>query len=335
MGESVRRFALNLLTVSGTAILLALLALPALTVSTERVATVVPSHARLFGVYVDPWHVGEWSDAVGVRPNLIAKFEAFSRRRSADKFLRRLERDGVSRALVSWEPWKPVPARLGAARQAQLQPGYSNAAIAAGSQDSYIEQFARSLARFDGVVYLRYAHEMNGFWYPWSTDADAYVRAWRHLARLVRAQGAHNVRFVWSVNPNLYELPAAWLRNARRYWPGARYVDLVGSTMIDFGGAKDYTVGRFEPRLTALHETFRRPLLLTEVNTQHDGRVEWLHDLRSLLQRRPFIRGLAWSQLPSRGQAQRRQAVGDVNWDVTEDGNAAGALREIARGDSS
>jgi mannan endo-1,4-beta-mannosidase len=333
MEASVRRFALNLLTVSGTAILLALLALPALTVGTQRVATVVPSHA-LFGVYVDPWHVGEWSDAVGVRPNLIAKFEAFSRRRSADKFLRRVEHDGVSRALVSWEPWKPVPARLGAERQAQSQRGYTNAEIAAGAQDAYIAQFARSLARFNGIVYLRYAHEMNGFWYPWSTDAAAYVRAWRHVTRLVRAQGAANVRFVWSANPNLYEPPAVWLRNATRYWPGRSYVDLVGSTMINFGGAKDYSVARFEPRLTALHEIFRRPLLLTEVNTQHDGRVEWLHDLRSLLQRRAFIRGLAWSQLPSRGQVQRRQSVGNVNWDVTEDRDGAGALREIARGES-
>ena len=32
-------------------------------------------------------------------------------------------------------------------------------------------RFARSLARFPGTVYLRYAHEMNGYWYPWSRDA--------------------------------------------------------------------------------------------------------------------------------------------------------------------
>ncbi|HEX6712734.1 MAG TPA: glycosyl hydrolase [Thermoleophilaceae bacterium] len=330
----MRRLALNLLTVSGTAVLLVLLTLPALRATTQRVAAVVPPDGRLFGVYVDPWHIDGWTERVGARPNLVAKFEAFSRRRSADKFLRRLERDGVMRAMVSWEPWKPVPARLGARRQAQAQPGYTNAAIAAGAQDAYIAQFARSLARFDGVVYLRYAHEMNGFWYPWSADARAYVRAWRHVVRIVRAQGRGNVRFVWSVNPNLYETRRVWLHGVRRYWPGARYVDLVGSTMIDFGGAKDYTVDRFEPRLIALHRAFRRPLLLTEVNTQHAGRVRWLRDLRSLLQRRPFVRGLAWSQLPSRGQAQRGGLVGDVSWDVTDDGAAAAVLREIALDDS-
>ncbi|MFL5896330.1 MAG: glycosyl hydrolase [Thermoleophilaceae bacterium] len=330
----MRRLALNLLTVSGTALLLALLTLPALSVETQRGATVLPPDGRLFGVYVDPWHTGEWSARVGVRPNLVAKFEAFSRRRSADVFLRRLERDGVRRALVSWEPWKPVPARLGAERQAEAQPGYTNGEIAAGSQDAYIARFARSLAAFRGVVYLRYAHEMNGFWYPWSTDAHAYVRAWRHVVRIVRAQGGGKVRFVWSVNPNLYEARSVWLRNVRRYWPGARYVDLLGSTMIDFGGAKDYTVARFEPRLTALHRAFGRPLLLSEVNTQHAGRVRWLSDLRSLLRRRPFVRGLAWSQLPSRGQAQRGSLVGNLGWDVTDDAAAAAVLRGIARHDS-
>ena len=35
-------------------------------------------------------------------------------------------------------------------------------------------RFARSLARFPGTVYLRYAHEMNGYWYPWSRDPAAY-----------------------------------------------------------------------------------------------------------------------------------------------------------------
>ena len=63
--------------------------------------------------------------------------------------------------------------------------------------------------------------------------------------RLFGVAGARNVRFVWSVNANLYEPEAEWLSNARRYWPGSRYVDAVGSTMIDFGGEKDYTVARF------------------------------------------------------------------------------------------
>ena len=69
-------------------------------------------------------------------------------------------------------------ARVTAALRAQQrpQPGYRNADIAAGAQDPYIRRMAGNLGKFPGTVYLRYAHEMNGFWYPWSHDARG-VRA--------------------------------------------------------------------------------------------------------------------------------------------------------------
>ena len=329
MGAYVRRLALNLLTVNATAVLLVVLALPAWSVRDRRVAVAQPAAGRLFGVYLDPWHADEWAQNVGVRPNLIAKFEAFSRRRTPDRFLRRVERDGVSRVMISWEPWKPVPARLGWQRQAAQQQGYTNRDIAAGAQDAYIRRFARSLASFHGVVYLRYAHEMNGFWYAWSADPVAYVRAWRHVVGIVRA-AAPAVRFVWSVNPSLYQARRPWLGNLARYWPGSSYVDFVGSTMINFGGRKDYTVERFEPALTILRQTFHKPIVLTEVNTARDGRVGWLEDLRRLLRPRPWIRALVWSQLPSRGQVQQGDIAGDLSWDVARDRAAAAALRNVA-----
>jgi mannan endo-1,4-beta-mannosidase len=327
----VRRLALNLLTVSATLALLGLLTLPAWSVRSPSHAGAqgVPS-GRLFGVYLDPWHVDEWSDAVGVRPNLVAKFEAFWRRRTPERFLRQVERDGVPAALISWEPWRPVPARLGWRRQAQKQPRFSNRAIAAGAQDHYIARFARSVASFDGIVYLRYAHEMNGFWYPWSADAAAYVRAWRRVVRLFRAEGADNVRFVWSVNLNLYESRSKWLRHAQRYWPGGRYVDAVGSTMINFGATKQYTVARFEPALRRLHGAFRKPVVLAETNTELAGHLRWLRDLGAMLERAPWIRALVWSQLPSRGAVQAADETGDLGWDVARDVKAAARLREVA-----
>jgi mannan endo-1,4-beta-mannosidase len=333
----MRRLALNLFTSAITLALLAALTVPALRVldprTPARAATRYVIPARTFGVYVDPWHVDDWARRIGARPQLVAKFEAFARKRTIGSFLAENERQGIRQVMVSWEPWEPVPAALGTTLQQLPQPGYRNSDIAAGSQDAYIRAFARSLASFDGTVWLRYAHEMNGFWYPWSADAPAYVRAWRHMVRVVRAAGARNVRFVWSANPNLYERPAVWLRNLRRYWPGAAYVDVLGSTMINFGGLKDYTVARFAPRLALLHQTFGLPVLLTEVNTERTGSAGWLDDLGSMLRHRRWLTGFAWSQLPSRGAVQRKGTVGNLNWDVTADPAAAAALRGIARDD--
>jgi len=338
--HGIRPVALNVLSCAATLLLLAVLAIPAKQALDRgpqaRAATAVPpnlephpSPRRVFGVYVDPWHVDDWARTIGAAPQASAKFESFSRRRTLGKYSAESRRQGIRRMMVSWEPWTPVPAALGVDAQSHPQPGYRNIDIARGAQDRYMLRFARSLARFPGTVWLRYAHEMNGYWYPWSRDARAYRWAWRRMVRLFDVAGARNVRFVWSVNANLYEPEAVWLRNARRYWPGSRYVDVVASTMINFGGDKEYSVGRFMPRLRTLRERFRKPIILAETNTEFDGRVAWLRDLRRLLRGAPWIRAVMWSQLPSRGKAHRTGATGLVDWDVQRDPPAAAQLRGI------
>jgi mannan endo-1,4-beta-mannosidase len=326
----LRALALNITTISATALVLAGLALPAkhvLDAPPGRIAG-PPLGQRLFGVYVDPWHVDDWAANVGAEPQLVAKFEAFSRMQTADSFLQEAQRRGLRRVLISWEPWRPVRTALGIAKQSRPQLGYRNSDIVRGWQDSYIHRFARSLASFNGIVYLRYAHEMNGFWYPWSHDPASYRRAWRHVVTVFRAAGADNVRFVWSVNPSLYAATRGWLKRLRGYWPGRRFVDFVGSTMINFGGRKSYGIQRFAPRLRALHRVYRKPVWITEANTAYGPRVPWLRQFRSMLRGVRWIKGVAWSQLPSRGKAHLN-GVGDLDWDVQRDPAAAAVLRSI------
>ena len=301
---------LNLVTCAATVVILVALALPAKSVlerpgakpadAEERIAP-AEHPRRVFGAYVDPWHVDDWALAIGAAPQAIAKFEAFSRNRTLGEWATESRRRGIRRMLVSWEPWRPVPVALGLRAQVQPQAGYRNIDIANGAQDGYIERFARSVAAFPGTVYLRYAHEMNGYWYPWSYDARNYRLAWRRIVRLFDAAGADNVRFVWSVNPNLYEPAGTWMRNLRLYWPGSKYVDYVG-----------------------------KPLMLTETNTEWRGRVDWLRALRAMLRRMPWIRVVMWSQLPSRGNAHRG-GDGIVDWDVQRDPRSADELRGIIR----
>ena len=331
----MRLHASNLLTSVVTLIILAALTLPAMRVLRDdsgASAAIIAPHAaaRTFGVYIDPWHLQPWAQAIGAAPQMAAKFEAFSRGRSIGPFLDATQRQGIRQALVSWEPWEPVPAQLGITLQYLPQPGYRNAEIAAGAQDAYIRRFARRLERFHGVVWLRYAHEMNGIWYPWSHGPVAYRRAWRHVVGLVRSI-APNARFVWSANPSLYVPARPWSRWLRRYWPGARWVDAVGSTVIDFGGHKSYPVARFVPRLRALRRWFHKPVMIAEANTDQRGRVAWLQQFRTMLRGMPWITAVAWSQLPSRGTAQMRGTAGRLNWDVQRDPPAAAQLRGIIR----
>src|SRR4051794_27257556 len=282
-----------------------------------------------FGAYVDPWNLADWR-AAGIAPQYVGRFEAFSRGTTVDGVLRESERQSLAAVLVTWEPWKPVPANLGAAAQFAPQPGYTNREIADGAQDDYMLRFARSLASFRGRVYLRYAHEMNGTWYPWSNDPIAYRRAWRHVVRLFASVGARNVSFVWSPNPSVFLPLSTWQRSVRVYWPGRRYVDAVGSTMINFGGQKPYAVDRFVPRLRALRRLYRKPVMLTEVKTVYGGRGRWLRDLRRMLRRTPWIRSVAWFQQQSRAAVQLPD-IDSMSWDVRADPTATALLRGIIR----
>ena len=222
-------------------------------------------------------------------PTLDMEFEAWSRQRTLDDRFATARSQGVTAYMVTWEPWAPVPAALGREAQYAVQPAYSNAAIAAGAWDAYIRSFARSVRDSGLTVYVRYAHEMNGNWYPWSHDMTAFRSAWRHVVDLFRAEGATNARFVWSINPNLYQDQATVIAHAWHYWPGSAYVDVVGATMIDFGGVKDYPVARFVDRFRAMHSAFGKRLFITEFQTDYDGRLAWLDGPPSLAGHRDLL----------------------------------------------
>ena len=123
----MRVVALNTLTCVATLALLAVLAMPAKqtldrgsearALAAEALPRYEPAQHphRVFGVYVDPWHVDDWARAIGAAPQATAKFESFSRRRTLDKYAAESRRQGIRRMLVSWEPWTPVPAAYGLA----------------------------------------------------------------------------------------------------------------------------------------------------------------------------------------------------------------------------
>ncbi|MEV4626050.1 glycosyl hydrolase [Micromonospora sp. NPDC049523] len=289
----------------------------------------VPS--RVLGVAMDPWHVDEWAGAVGAPPTMVMEFEAWSRNRTIDTHFAELRRQGVRTFMLTWEPWQSVSADKGRVAQYVEQPEFSNAAIAAGKKDEYIRSWAKSVAASGLLVYVRYAHEMNGNWYPWSRDPAGYVAAWRHIVDIFRAEGATNARFVFSVNPSIFEPAEDWTKNLRGYWPGDDYVDLLGSTMINFGARKEYSVADFVARFELARGLFNKKFILTEVNTAAAGRVKWLSDLRTWLDTggADWVEGLALSQAESRGAAQLGDRVGDLSWNVVDDPETQPVIRGI------
>jgi hypothetical protein len=126
--------------------------------------------------------------------------------------------DGVQ-AFVEMEPWNCGQCTGGLP---------SMTGIAAGAYDGYLTSFGQEIRAFGHPVLVTFAHEMNARWYPWGaggrehTTAAQWVAAWDHVVTVVGSAAPGLIRWVWTPNVEAGAGPIA------PYWPGARYVDLVG-----------------------------------------------------------------------------------------------------------
>lgn len=181
----------------------------------------------------------------------------------------------------------------------------------AGKWDARYAAIARSVAGYGRPVAIRFAHEMNGRWYPWGeangNRRGQYAAAWRHVVKLFRAQHATNALWVWS--PNV-------LRGARtptidRYWPGRQYVDVVGLT-----GYGEYERNPDQTYRATLRQVYRltdKPVVLTETGVR-PGRDKrgWLAAFGPWLRRNPRIVGFVWNQVRRDGTWRYDDTPGDL-----------------------
>ena len=99
--------------------------------------------------------------------------------------------------------------------------------ITNGDYDTYIANWATSAKNWGHPFFLRFAHEMNGTWYPWSPGVNGntsgqYVQAWQHVHDIFTSVGATNVTWVWCVNV-IPGLPTP----INQLYPGDNYVDWI------------------------------------------------------------------------------------------------------------
>ena len=202
---------------------------------------------------------------------------------------------------ITWEPWS-----------------YSNRKaitlqdITRGKHDKYIDSWANAAKSFGGEVWIRFAHEFNGNWYPWSTSANGkshanYVAAWRHVHDRFTRSGAFNVRWVWCMNAET--VPNTSWNDPLKAYPGDAYVDMISIDGYNFGTTLSHS--RWQsfaevfaiPYSRAAKRFPNKPLMIGETGCATVGgpsggpndKAKWIYEMDTSLRTIfPRVSGVVW-----------------------------------------
>ncbi|KAI7955317.1 hypothetical protein MJO28_005717 [Puccinia striiformis f. sp. tritici] len=170
------------------------------------------------------------------------------------------------------------------------------------------------------TVWLRFAHEMNGDWYPWGQKPALFLEKWRLVTSAVRSV-APKTLMLWAPNSGFGKGNDALLGGYARYWPGDEWVDMIGLSFYHYGGLERVNV---LPAPTEAQDTIKefaklygsknhdRPVVLAETAAAYtrslDGRpapgtanerdikLAWMSQLlsRSMAEAVPELKAIVW-----------------------------------------
>jgi hypothetical protein len=231
------------------------------------------------------------------------------------------------RPMISWETWD-ARSRIPSTRN-RTTPGLFPAQIASGQSDKYIVRNAKIVKHYKKTVYIRFDHEFNGDWYPWGTSAKNYVKMWRHVWGVFHRLKVHNVKWIWSPNLNTFESDAVFDARVKQYFPGSKYVDIIGATVTRVqvqGGTLNpndpnngYYQGpgwfftRFD-RLGKYTDLGRKPMWITEALVDLEEMQAWMPPFRAEIDKRPAIKTVIW--LTTTGP--QNKSFGNMNWKLSD-----------------
>lgn len=217
-----------------------------------------------------------------------------------------------STLFITWEPWRAVEKQ-----------GIDYDALLDGEWDGYIKEFAIRIKSIGRPVYLRFAHEMNGNWYPWSgtkIGKEKYIALYQHVKNIFDEAGADNIAWVFSVNWE--DLPKAdnyfW-----DYYPGDAYADYIGIDGYNWGTSQEWS------RWMSFNEIFRQrydeivrmtdnPVLISEFSSTSSGgnKAQWIAGALKAIRHMPRVKGFVLFNVDK-----------ETDWAFLPDTDWAGALK--------
>lgn len=190
--------------------------------------------------------------------------------------------------------------------------------ILAGRWDGYFRRFARDAKASKDLLYYRFGYEMNGDWMPWGEQPEKFVKAWRRAWKIFREEKATNVRWVFS--PNVVWDDRTVRRDIVPYYPGDKYVDVVGLDGYNFGDnhSRNHKWRSFDEVFKASLDGMKlhfpkKPLWITEIGcAEGPGKAAWIQDFFTHFNADPDIRVFMWFN-------EDKQYAGEPNWRFDSD----------------
>ena len=160
--------------------------------------------------------------------------------------------------MITWEPFDP---------DHRTDPRFDPPRITAGEWDAYIRSFARAAASWGKPVLIRFMHEMNQGWHPYSAlwgdnTPEDLIALWRHVRDLFREEGATNAFFVWCPSRRLNA--DATLASL---YPGDEWVDYLGLDGYEPRGKSLSMADVFAPAYDAIGALSSKPIIISETGS--------------------------------------------------------------------
>lgn len=279
-----------------------------------------PASARLrFGVGTPSGpasasELDEVTSLVGEAPSIVLSYKDFNQAPPLSELDSVRARGALT--LLTWEPW--------AWGGGTSQPAYALDRITAGDFDAYLQKWGQTLGNWGHPVMLRFGHEMNGDWYPWSEQTNSngpgdYVAAWRHVHDTLTSAGATNITWVW--NPNV---PYPGAAEFGGLYPGASYVDAVALDGYNWGTSASWSTwvapselfGDGLSQLRALAPG--KEIIIAETSSSEQGgsKADWNASLISYLAAQDDVTAVTWFNFNK-----------ETDWRINSSATSAEALR--------
>jgi hypothetical protein len=284
--------------------------------------------------------------AIGRSLDFVIWYEGWSRGNFDNghrQYLATLDRWNMT-PVISWGPFDANGPTID-------QPTYRLANITRGDFDGYIDSWAAGLKAYGKPVYLKFAHEMNGNWFPWGVGVNGnqpgdFVAAWRHIHDRFASTGVTNVRWIWNPNVVYSGIPAT----LQQVYPGHDYVDWVGMNGYNWGTSVYWAScpcrSTWETFSQVFDRTYReltalanKPIFIGEFASSEAGgnKAKWISDalLQQLPDQYPRVKAIAWFSKIATGLDTVApgdvRPTAEVDWRVTSSNAARKAFAEAVK----